>query len=300
MYPDGHVSGCRAHYCSFLPWGLKRGDDSIPAFWSTYLIEVRSTPQPYVTLREKFIDDASWKYFVGHLISPIWYPKKAAWAIISLSNTNHRSFPQAEATRARSDEKRGTRNGIQIIWCRVRYSRITSEPGWRRTYNTACHPHALFLQVSLNENDIIMTGHYHRGHSRYETRWILVVRMNHNDNIRVLRKGLSITSFLVCAISSIRCMNDGNYTQLSRYVRSAVLWSVVDEDYFINKFMRKFGVCLTQGLLCVVRRHYYNKFLLWIILLSLQVAQFLWYIKIPSLNLGYQINICLHSFIAII
>lgn len=58
-----------------------------PAFRRRNLAAVASTPIPYRTLRGKLIDEASSKYRVGQLISPIRNPKWTAWARISLSKT---------------------------------------------------------------------------------------------------------------------------------------------------------------------------------------------------------------------
>jgi hypothetical protein len=51
--------------------GLQMRKDIMPDLWSANFIDIASTPRPYVTDRDKFIEDASSKYLVGQLISPI-------------------------------------------------------------------------------------------------------------------------------------------------------------------------------------------------------------------------------------
>jgi hypothetical protein len=45
------------------------------ALSNKYFTDVAKTPRPYFTLLEKLMDEASLKYFVGQLISPIRNPK---------------------------------------------------------------------------------------------------------------------------------------------------------------------------------------------------------------------------------
>ena len=66
------VSVC---YLSFLPSGLKIENLFIPDLCSIYLRVLEITPKPYFTLLLKFIEDASSKYLVGQLSSPILKPK---------------------------------------------------------------------------------------------------------------------------------------------------------------------------------------------------------------------------------
>jgi hypothetical protein len=54
---------------------LKIGNLTTPDLASTYFIDTPSTPNPYLTLCLKFVDEASAKYLVGQLISPILNPK---------------------------------------------------------------------------------------------------------------------------------------------------------------------------------------------------------------------------------
>ena len=56
---------------SFFPAALNMGKSLTPHFWSTNFAEVDRTPRPYLTLLLKFIEEASSKYRVGQLISPI-------------------------------------------------------------------------------------------------------------------------------------------------------------------------------------------------------------------------------------
>jgi hypothetical protein len=50
-------------------------------------IPVARQPKPYVTLRRKLIEEASAKYFVGQLTSPMVNPCQTICASIWLSNT---------------------------------------------------------------------------------------------------------------------------------------------------------------------------------------------------------------------
>jgi len=56
---------------SLLPSGAKMRNDPKCILCRRNFKDVISTPNPYLTLRAKVIDDASSKYLVGHEISPI-------------------------------------------------------------------------------------------------------------------------------------------------------------------------------------------------------------------------------------
>lgn len=70
----------------------KISERTIPVFWRRNLNEVARTPRPYFTLLVKLMEDASSKYLVGQLISPIRNPKYTACAKISLSKTKSSEF----------------------------------------------------------------------------------------------------------------------------------------------------------------------------------------------------------------
>lgn len=55
-------------------FGQNKSDFIKPQRHNRYFIETPSTPNPYMVLRFKLMEDASSKYLVGQVISPISKP----------------------------------------------------------------------------------------------------------------------------------------------------------------------------------------------------------------------------------
>src|SRR5438093_5932337 len=76
-----------------------------PIFAKRNFSAVFRQPKPYLTLRQKLIDDASEKYRVGQLTSPIPCPNQRICASIWLSNTKSSELASTGSCSRRSREK---------------------------------------------------------------------------------------------------------------------------------------------------------------------------------------------------
>ena len=75
------------------PRRVNRFDFHNPIFASRKASAVPRHPKPYFKLRRKLMEDASGKYFVGQLTSPIVNPCQRICASIWLSKTKSSEFP---------------------------------------------------------------------------------------------------------------------------------------------------------------------------------------------------------------
>jgi hypothetical protein len=75
LFSEGLLIHIICYSGSFFPVALKMLKFPAPHFWSLNFTDVARTPNPYLTLLLKLIDEASSKYLVGQLISPILKPK---------------------------------------------------------------------------------------------------------------------------------------------------------------------------------------------------------------------------------
>src|SRR4051812_11454839 len=84
-----------ARRCHQAPATFEGGNNSerqMPHFAKRNFKPVDRQPKPYFTLRRKLIDDASLKYLVGQLTSPIVNPCHRICASIWLSKTKSSEF----------------------------------------------------------------------------------------------------------------------------------------------------------------------------------------------------------------
>ena len=89
---------------------------------------------------------------------------------------------------------------------------------------------------------------------RNEPRIVLMVRMQHNDDIRPKLECFQITGLLVAAVAAILDVDHYRQAQGPRYINSLILTDIVDEDDIRDEILRNVRIGLFQRFGGVVGR----------------------------------------------
>lgn len=73
-----------------------------------------------------------------------------------------------------------------------------------------------------------------------QLRGVLVIRMNHDDDVSALVQGRGVASLLVRAVATVALVNDGVEAQATRKLGGTVGRAVVDQDDLVDH-LRDFG-----------------------------------------------------------
>ena len=102
-----------------------------------------------------------------------------------------------------------------------------------------------------------------RSHRRNELRRVLIVRMNHDDDVCSGSKRETVTGLLIRAIAAVYRM-DLHLDPIKRVrdCRRLILTGIIDNDHKIDNAVRHhLFICLTQSARRVIGRHHDNNFL---------------------------------------
>ena len=90
---------------------------------------------------------------------------------------------------------------------------------------------------------------------RDDRRVVLVVGVDHDDDVRAALEGRPVAGLLVAAVAAVLRVHDDVDAQLPRDLDRAVARAVVDEDDVVHVRLRHVGVRPLERLLGVVRGH---------------------------------------------
>ena len=126
------------------------------------------------------------------------------------------------------------------------------------------HRHSSFERMSSQdagaEDDIVRSFDEHGTHGADEARIVLVIRVEHDDDIRSVREGGVVAGFLVAAVSAILRMDDGRDPELPRDLRRLVPAAVINQDHLIYDVMGNVAEGILQRFLCIVGGHDHDDF----------------------------------------
>jgi len=95
----------------------------------------------------------------------------------------------------------------------------------------------------------------HADEGNEQTRGVLVVGMDHDDDIRAATEGLAVTGLLVTAVAEILSMHEGDQAELAGEFGGAVLTAVINQDDLIDKFGGQIAVGSFEGLGRIIGGH---------------------------------------------
>ena len=96
----------------------------------------------------------------------------------------------------------------------------------------------------------------HGGHGGDEARSVLVVGVEHDDDVGSTGEGDGVAGFLVAAVATVFLVLDGDESEFAGESGGVVLAGVVGEDDVVDDFVGHFVEGLPEGFGGVVGRHY--------------------------------------------
>jgi hypothetical protein len=105
-----------------------------------------------------------------------------------------------------------------------------------------------------SENDIVYVICHHTGHRGDEQRCVLIVRVQHDDDVCARVQRLAIAGHLIAAVTVVTVVLEDEQAEFARDIDGLVAAVVVDEDADIDEF-RQFTYRDLQGLLRIVGGH---------------------------------------------
>ena len=115
-------------------------------------------------------------------------------------------------------------------------------------------------QHAGSQHQVRFAGDDGCNHLRYQGRIILVIRVQHDHDIRVTAQCLNVAALLVTAVPLVLHVDHHVQTKLSGNLDRVVLADVIDQDNLIHHFMWDVAVRLLQCLGRVVGRHHHHNF----------------------------------------
>src|SRR6266542_1270647 len=101
----------------------------------------------------------------------------------------------------------------------------------------------------------------HSSQWSHQLRRILVIRMQHDHNVRTSLKSFTVASFLIPAVTQVRSVLERGDVEFARQSHCLVRTAVVNKEHFVNNIKGEFFICLAQCPGGIVRRHDYDNFL---------------------------------------
>ena len=110
------------------------------------------------------------------------------------------------------------------------------------------------------EGDVIFAVSDHAGKRNKQMRRILVIGMDHDNDVGAAAEGFSVAGFLVAAVSEIFVMDEGEHAEFGGKRRGLVGAGVVNQNDFVDEFAREFAMGFLESLGGIERRHDYDDF----------------------------------------
>src|SRR4030067_2957868 len=107
------------------------------------------------------------------------------------------------------------------------------------------------------EHAVVFARGYHRGHRGYQPGRVLVVRVDHHDDVRPELQGLGVAGLLVAAVALVLLVDyDVLYAELPANFHRIVRAAVVHKHDLIDNIKGDIIVGHDEGLLGMVGGHY--------------------------------------------
>ncbi len=226
-----------------------------PILCATKRAVVARTPKPYSTLRLKLMEEASSKYLVGQEISPMLKPNMTAWAIIWLSKTKSSEFSSSGSV-CKQFAGEGAEAGV--VLGELDAEEEVLKCGEQAVGDVLVERHSALERACAEnaraEDHVVDAAGDHAGHGGDEEGRVLVVGMNHDDDVGAGGERFAIAGLLIAAVAVIGVVDEGLHAELFGESGGLVLAGVVDEDLDVDD-VGQFAHGLFQGLFGVVGRH---------------------------------------------
>ena len=132
------------------------------------------------------------------------------------------------------------------------------EPGQEAVADVLPARHAARQRVAQEataQHEVLLAGEDRRDQCRDPCRVVLVVRVEHDDDLGAGRKGGVVARLLVAAVALVLAVDDDVEAQLPRHVDRFVMRDVVDQDDLVDELVRDVGVGPLERLCGVVGGH---------------------------------------------
>src|ERR1043165_8029895 len=106
------------------------------------------------------------------------------------------------------------------------------------------------------EGDIVFTERNHCGQRHDQVRRILIIRVQHDDDIRTTPQRFAIASFLVAPVAKVLAMYKSGEAQFSGDFCGRITATVVDQNDLVDKVLGDFAISLFERFCGVIGRHY--------------------------------------------